>query len=119
MKVIIRLSRREEARALPILLRHSPGMVLEDRTYVISAAAARSLTEAGVRFTEVSREADAPGLEGAASGERVLGVTQLPSAEWGKGCFCVVRPGQAPPTPPHDHPNRTESGTTPGQLRNS
>lgn len=32
MKLAIRLSKREEAKALPILLRHSPGMVLTDRT---------------------------------------------------------------------------------------
>ncbi len=36
MKVIIQLSRNEEAKALPILLRHSPGMVLRERTYVLS-----------------------------------------------------------------------------------
>ena len=35
MKVIIQLSREEEAKALPILLRHSPGMILPERTYVL------------------------------------------------------------------------------------
>jgi hypothetical protein len=58
MKVVIQLSEREERKALPILLRHSPGMVLSERTYIIDAAAAKSLREAGVRFTELSREAD-------------------------------------------------------------
>jgi hypothetical protein len=51
MQVIIRFSVQEELKALPILLKHSPGMVLPDRTYVISVEAARALREAGVRFT--------------------------------------------------------------------
>jgi hypothetical protein len=53
MNIVIRLSTREEAKALPILLRHSPGTILPDRTYVISQAAAKALREAGVEFTEV------------------------------------------------------------------
>jgi hypothetical protein len=71
MKVVIRLTSREELKALPILLRHSPGMVLPDRTYVISEEAAQALRTAGVKFTELGREADAPGLEGAVPGERI------------------------------------------------
>jgi hypothetical protein len=71
MKVIIRLSNREEAKALPILLRHSPGAVLPERTYVISEEAARALRAAGVTFTELSHEANLPGLEGAVPGERI------------------------------------------------
>jgi hypothetical protein len=71
MRVVIRFTAREEAKALPILLRHSPGTVLPDRTYVITAEAAEALRQAGVTFTEVSSEANAPGLEGAGSGERV------------------------------------------------
>lgn len=71
MKVAIQLSAAEEVKALPVLLRHSPGMVLPNRTYVISAEAAKSLREAGVSFTEVSREADAPGEEGLVHGERI------------------------------------------------
>ncbi|MBI4600809.1 MAG: hypothetical protein HY721_02505 [Planctomycetes bacterium] len=56
MKIVIRMSAREEAKALPILLRHSPGIVLPDRTYVISQAAARELRQAGVEFMQLSRE---------------------------------------------------------------
>ena len=54
MRVVIRFTRDEEARALPILLRHSPGRVLPDRIYVISESAARDLRLAGVNFAEVS-----------------------------------------------------------------
>ena len=71
MKVIIRLTAKEEARALPILLRHSPGAILPDRTYVVSEEAAKALRAAGVDFTEVSREATAPGHEEVGSGERI------------------------------------------------
>jgi hypothetical protein len=71
MKVTIRLSAREELKALPILLRHSPGTLLPDRTYVISPEAVRALREAGVRFTELASETDPPSLEGAEAGERI------------------------------------------------
>ncbi|HEY7428124.1 MAG TPA: hypothetical protein VH682_28080 [Gemmataceae bacterium] len=71
MKVMIRLSAREELKALPILLRHSPGMGLPNRTYVISTEAARALREAGVRFTELASEVNPPSVEGAESGERI------------------------------------------------
>ena len=52
MKVIIRLTEDAEVEALPILLRHSPGMVLPQRTYVLSEEAFRALREAGIRFAE-------------------------------------------------------------------
>ena len=52
MKVIIHLTSREELRALPILLRHSPGMALPNRTYVLGEEAVTALREAGVRFTQ-------------------------------------------------------------------
>jgi hypothetical protein len=71
MKVVIQFSAREEERALPILLRHSPGTILPDRVYVISEEAARALREAGIGFVELGSEANAPNLEGAGSGERV------------------------------------------------
>jgi len=71
MKVVIQMSSREEAKALPILLRHSPGMVLANRTYIISDAAVAALRNAGIRFTEVSREANSLGMEGAVVGERI------------------------------------------------
>lgn len=60
MRVIIRLSAREELRALPILLRHSTGMVLPERTYIISPDAARALRDARVRFTVLCSEASPP-----------------------------------------------------------
>jgi hypothetical protein len=71
MKVVIRMSKRAEAKALPLLLRHSPGMVLPNRTYVITEQAAAALRHANVRFTEISRDAVSPNAEGVLLGERI------------------------------------------------
>jgi len=71
MKLAVRFSKTEEAKALPILLRHSPGMVLPDRAYVLTAEAVSALRDAGVRFEELSTEADAPSLAGATIGARI------------------------------------------------
>ncbi len=69
MKIAVRFSDKEEIKALPILLRHSAGMMLPSDVYVISEDAARSLRDAGVRFQELSRESSAP-LQGV-GGERI------------------------------------------------
>ena len=71
MKTIIQMSEADETKALPILLRHSPGIVLPNRIYVVSEEAAKQLREAGVQFTELSRESNTPRLEGVGSGERI------------------------------------------------
>jgi hypothetical protein len=70
-KHVVRFSKKEEARALPVLLRHSPGMVLRDRTYVLTSEAVKALRDAGIRFEELSTEGDAPSLAGATNGARV------------------------------------------------
>ena len=57
MKVIIQLTRDQEAKALPILLRHSPGMILPYRTYLLYKEALKDLQVADIQFSEVSREA--------------------------------------------------------------
>ena len=71
MTAVIRLSPAEELKAIPILLRHSSGSILPDRTYVISESAVRALRAAGVRFTELIRESSMPMLEGVATCERI------------------------------------------------
>ena len=71
MKLVIRFSKKEEAKALPILLRHSPGTVLRDRTYVLTSEAVSALRDAGIRFDELNTEIDAPSLAGATSGARI------------------------------------------------
>jgi hypothetical protein len=71
MRVVIRLSARAETKALPVLLRHSPGMVLPDRTYVLTEAAVQALRQAGVRFTELSRQEESFDSGGAERGEKI------------------------------------------------
>ena len=71
MKAVIQFMKPEEARALPILLRHSPGTVLPNRTYVLDEEAVAELRKSGIRFVSLSRESCAPDLEGAGSSERV------------------------------------------------
>ena len=70
MKAVIHLTEAEEAKALPILLRHSPGVILSQGTYLLGQNALKALRQAGVRFAELSRESAAPRLEEVA-GERV------------------------------------------------
>ena len=63
MKVVIQMSQDEELKALPILLRHSPGTMLQKGRYVLTADAAQRLHEKGVHFTELGREAaDSSGM---------------------------------------------------------
>jgi hypothetical protein len=71
MSVVTRFTSREEAKALPILLRGRPGTILPDRTYVLQPEAVDALRAAGVRFTELSRESVAPGGGGVIAGERI------------------------------------------------
>jgi hypothetical protein len=71
MKIVIQMSEAEEAKALPILLRHSPGTVLPHRIYVIDEDAVKQLQQLGVQFIQLSRESNAPHFEGVGSGERM------------------------------------------------
>jgi hypothetical protein len=71
MKAVIQFTKPEEARALPILLRHSAGTILPNRTYVLDERAVAELRKSGIAFVTLSRESHAPCLEGVASVERV------------------------------------------------
>jgi hypothetical protein len=71
MKTIIQMSEAEEVKALPILLRDAPGIILSNRIYMISEESVQKLRAAGVQFIELSREPNAPRLEGVGSGERI------------------------------------------------
>jgi hypothetical protein len=71
MKIAVRFTTEEELKAVPILMRHSPGMMLPGDIYVLSEEAVAALREAGVRVREVTSEVASPGLEGATTGERI------------------------------------------------
>lgn len=71
MKVVIQFSRTEELKALAIIYRHSPAVVLPNRTYVLSEEAVAALQKASVRFKEISRESLVPGPEEVGAGEKL------------------------------------------------
>jgi hypothetical protein len=51
----IRFTSKEEAKALPILLRHSAGIALPGRIYVVSENATKALAHEGIRFRLIAR----------------------------------------------------------------
>ena len=61
MRTVIRVSPRDSAKTWALLVRHSPGVALPDRTFVVSEEAVRALPDAGIRFSELSREATMSG----------------------------------------------------------
>ncbi len=71
MAVVVQILAADDAKAWNLFQRHSPGMALPNRTYVVNEDAIKALREAGVRFTEVSRAAERPRVQGALAGERV------------------------------------------------
>jgi hypothetical protein len=68
---VVRFTAAQERKAMPLLFRHSPGMILPDRTYILGEAAVQLLRQHRVSFTEISREADAVNPGGVLSGERI------------------------------------------------
>jgi hypothetical protein len=71
MKVVIQIVASDDAKAWAILQRHSPGVALPNRTFVLAEEAVLALEKAGVRFTELSREAVVSDREGLVAGERI------------------------------------------------
>ena len=68
MKIVIQVQPRDSAKAWAMLVRHSAGVALPDRVFVVSEEAVRALRKAGVRFAEISRETS---VSGAVAGERI------------------------------------------------
>ena len=70
MKIVIQVAAPDDAQAWDLLQRHSPGVALPNRTYIVSEQAMRALVKARIRFSEVSRQAAAQ-TAGVAAGERI------------------------------------------------
>jgi len=68
MRTVIRVSARDSVNAWGLLVRHSRGVALPDRVFVVSEEAVRALRNEGVRFSELSREAS---VSRAIAGERI------------------------------------------------
>jgi hypothetical protein len=71
MNVVLQFSPEEEEKALPILLRHSPGTILPDRTYIVAHTALQALRDGGIQFGEISPPVTMPVLEDLPIGERI------------------------------------------------
>jgi len=71
MSVVLKFSAEEEAKAIPILLRHSPGTILPDRTYIVEESVVRALRDAQIAFREMTPQSNASLLEEATTGERI------------------------------------------------
>ena len=71
MNIVLQFTAEEEAKALPILLRHSPGTVLANRTYVVEQSAAQALQEAGIVFRKITPQLNMPIPEEVPIGERI------------------------------------------------
>jgi hypothetical protein len=71
VNIVVQFTAEEEAKALPILLRHSPGSILPNRTYVIEEAAAQALRDAGVAYREVRPQLNLSIVEDLSIGERI------------------------------------------------
>jgi hypothetical protein len=71
MKTVIQVSESDDAKAWAVLQRHSAGVALPNRTFVVSDEAAQALRVAGVHFVVLSNDSHALTEEGVASGERI------------------------------------------------
>jgi hypothetical protein len=71
MNIVVQFTMDEEAKAIPILYRHSPGTILPNRTYVIDVSAAEALRNAGVVYREVRPQLNLPAIEDLSIGERI------------------------------------------------
>jgi len=71
MKTVIQVGESDDAKAWALLQRHSPGVALPNRTFVVSPEAADALRQAGIRFQVLSDDSRALTEEGVAAGERI------------------------------------------------
>ena len=71
MKVVIQVAKRDDARAWAVLQRHSAGVALPNRTFVVSSAAAEELRRQGIEFVVLSDDAAPLKGQGVAAGERI------------------------------------------------
>jgi hypothetical protein len=71
MQLVIRVADKDRARAWGLLVRHSAGTALPNNVFIISANAARALRQAGIDFSEISRDGINIEPGEVAAGERV------------------------------------------------
>lgn len=55
MSVVIQIAAKDRAKAWGVLVRHSAGTALPNRTFIVSEEAVRALHRAGIKFSELCR----------------------------------------------------------------
>lgn len=70
-RVLIKVAPKDSAKAWALLVRHSPGMALPDRTFLVAPQAVQALRRAGVRFLVISTDSAVLSPTGAIAGERI------------------------------------------------
>ena len=71
MNAVIQVAEADDARAWSLLQRHSAGVALPNRTFVISKQALDDFRRAGIRSQVVSDDAPTLPEQGVAAGERI------------------------------------------------
>jgi hypothetical protein len=71
MRIAVRIPPEQEAQAVAILYRHSPGVALPGHTYLIDPDALDRLIDEGVTVRRIAAAGSPRAAEGALTGERV------------------------------------------------
>jgi len=71
VRIVIQIAEADDAKAWALLQRHSPGVALPKRTFVVSQEAAEALRQAAIRFVVLSSDAHTSMPEGVTTGERI------------------------------------------------
>jgi hypothetical protein len=71
MNVVLQVTEADDAKAWDLLQRHSSGVALPKRTFVVSSEAAEALRRAGVLFVVLSSESRALATKGAIAGKTI------------------------------------------------
>jgi len=71
MNIVVQFTKDQEAQAIPILFRHSPGTILPNRTYVIDTSAVQALKDAGISYREVQPQLNLSATQDLSIGERI------------------------------------------------
>ncbi|MCI0378056.1 MAG: hypothetical protein L0215_10640 [Gemmataceae bacterium] len=71
MKVVIQIASKDKAKAWDILVRHSAGIALRNRIFIVSQEAARALKKARVKFDVIATDGVLEIPKGGLVGKRI------------------------------------------------
>ena len=70
-RVLIKVAPKDSAKAWALLVRHSRGMALSDRTFLVTPQAVQALRRAGLGIVVISTDSAVLSRTGAIAGERI------------------------------------------------